>query len=452
MSEKQYPVLGKIAKQKAESRKQKAGVRFRPLVYTLLLVAFFLLPTAVHAQGSAQIKIVTTVPAACNANANNSPVMWWKVGGSSPGLYICVSGVPTYQTNVFGASLVANRYLITDSTPTIVSSSTLSLPISYSSASSFQIVGPDLTLAAGAGKDVATGTSYLASGMFNVVGASLTKTGNYLGGVVGAYSITGTRATHYPAGAVLGQITDGVTDVNGAFVAYIDGDSAQTNAVAGLAFMNNNSTAASGFDWAIDAYSPAHDGFNALGFKKGFARIVVNAAPSSPPATSIATWGDSTDNNFKSKDSSGNISQTVRALTSVDGQVVTSMPSTGVLTTSTAEIQLSTTAAVNMNTATATTLYTSPTGRSTVVTKVVVRNCSTSMTTASYSFGWEAATFANVIANATHTELTGATLYTRLDPKVGATVGTTTGTFKVLMNTLQGGAATCTMDVFGYTF
>lgn len=421
------------------------------LLLLLLLTAHCSLLT-VRAQGTVRIPIVTKVPAACNANANNSPVMWWKVGGSSPGLYLCISGVPTYQTNSFGASLVANEYLITNSTPTIVSSNTLSLPISYSSASSFQIVGPDLTLAAGSGKNVATGTSYLASGMFNVIGADLTKTGNYLAGLVGAYSITGTKATHYPAGAVLGQITDGVTDVNGAFVAYIDGDSAQTNAVAGLAFINNNSTAASGFDWAIDAYSPSHDGFNAIAFKKGFARIAVNAAPSSPPATTIATWADTTDNNFKSKDSSGNTSQTVRALTAIDGQVVTSMPTTGVLTTSTAEVQLSTTAAVNMNTATATTLYTSPTGRSTVVTKVVVRNCSTSMTTASYSFGWEAVTFANVIANATHTELTGATLYTRLDPKTGATVGTTTGTFKVLMNTLQGGAATCTMDVFGYTF
>lgn len=28
----------------------------------------------------------------------------------------------------------------------------------------------------------------------------------------------------------------------------------------------------------------------------------------------------------------------------------------------------------------------------------------------------------------------------------------TRGTFKVLMNTLQGGAATTTIDVFGYTF
>jgi len=113
---------------------------------------------------------------------------------------------------------------------------------------------------------------------------------------------------------------------------------------------------------------------------------------------------------------------------------------------------LSTTASVNMNTATATTLFTCPTGKSCVVTRVAVRNASTSLTTASYSFGWNSASFNDVIANATHTELTGNTLYTVLLAKTGATVGTSTGTFKVLMNTLQGGAATTTIDVFGYYF
>lgn len=105
-----------------------------------------------------------------------------------------------------------------------------------------------------------------------------------------------------------------------------------------------------------------------------------------------------------------------------------------------------------MNTATATTLYTVPTGKSCIVTHVVVRNASTSLTTASYSFGFNSATFNDVIANATHTELTGATLYTVLIAKVGATRGAAGDTFKVLMNTLQGGAATTTMEVFGFLF
>lgn len=117
-----------------------------------------------------------------------------------------------------------------------------------------------------------------------------------------------------------------------------------------------------------------------------------------------------------------------------------------------ADSLLSTTASVDLNTATATTLYTCPTGKSCIVTKVVIRDASVSLDTASVSFGWESATFANVIANATHTELTGATLYTVLAAKAGAVVGTSTGTFKVLANTLQGAPATATCDVFGFTF
>lgn len=117
-----------------------------------------------------------------------------------------------------------------------------------------------------------------------------------------------------------------------------------------------------------------------------------------------------------------------------------------------AEVLLASTGSVNMNTATATTLYTCATGKSCVITRVVVRNASTSLTTASYSFGWTSTAFNDVIANATHTELTGATLYTVLAAKTGAKLGTSTGTFKVLMNTLQGSAATTTMDVFGYVF
>jgi hypothetical protein len=143
----------------------------------------------------------------------------------------------------------------------------------YSSASSFQPIAPDLTLAATAGKDVASGTAYLAAMMGNVIGDTLTKTGNYLGGVIGAYSISGTQATHYPAGAVLAQISDGVTSCRGAVVAYVDGDSALTKATAAFAAMSNNSTAGSGFDYGLDLTSAAHDGFNALAILKADVRM-----------------------------------------------------------------------------------------------------------------------------------------------------------------------------------
>lgn len=104
---------------------------------------------------------------------------------------------------------------------------------------------------------------------------------------------------------------------------------------------------------------------------------------------------------------------------------------------------------VDMNTGTPTALFTAL-GRSCVISHVAVRNASTSLTTASYSFGANSASYNDIIANATHTELTGATLYTILTAKAGARLLAPGDVFSVKMNTLQGGAATTTMDVFGY--
>ena len=116
------------------------------------------------------------------------------------------------------------------------------------------------------------------------------------------------------------------------------------------------------------------------------------------------------------------------------------------------ESLLASNAGVDLNTATASTLYTVPTGKSCVVSKVVIRNVSTSLTTASVSFGFTTAAWADVIADAVHHELTGNTLATVLLPMIGAKVGTTGGTFKIKCNTLQGVAATATIDVFGILF
>lgn len=107
---------------------------------------------------------------------------------------------------------------------------------------------------------------------------------------------------------------------------------------------------------------------------------------------------------------------------------------------------------VDLNTATANSLYTVPSGRTCVPTHIVIRNASTSLTTVSFSIGFNSAPFNNIVADATHTELTGATLYTVLVAKAGATVGNAGDILKLLDNVLQGGAATCTVDVYGYLF
>jgi hypothetical protein len=108
--------------------------------------------------------------------------------------------------------------------------------------------------------------------MGNIHGDSLLKTGDYLAGVIGADSITGVKATKYPKGGVIGQISDGVTDSDGAVVAEIDGDSGLTKANAAFKGMMRNSTAGSGFDYGLDLYDPAFGSYKPLAILKALLR------------------------------------------------------------------------------------------------------------------------------------------------------------------------------------
>jgi hypothetical protein len=137
---------------------------------------------------------------------------------------------------------------------------------SYASAGSFQPVAVDLTPSATAGSGDGADPDFVAAIMGNLLGEDLTADANYLGGLIGHYSVTGAKATTYPAGAVLAGISDGVTEADGAFVAYIDGDGSQTNAGAAFKVRHNNSTVGSGFSYGLDLYDAAHDGYNAVDF------------------------------------------------------------------------------------------------------------------------------------------------------------------------------------------
>lgn len=117
-----------------------------------------------------------------------------------------------------------------------------------------------------------------------------------------------------------------------------------------------------------------------------------------------------------------------------------------------APILLASVPAVDMNTASAQPLYTVPSGLSAIITGFVIRNASTSLTTVSFSIGWTAAAYNDVLATATHTEINSATVYTVLVPKTGAKVGVAGAILQLIDNILQGGAATATIEVFGYLF
>lgn len=122
------------------------------------------------------------------------------------------------------------------------------------------------------------------------------------------------------------------------------------------------------------------------------------------------------------------------------------VPSNGV---SLIEGLLATVPAVDLNVTTKTTLYTVPALKVAYITKVVVRDPSTDLTTAAFGVGFDAGG-ADVIANAAHTELSGATLYSVIPAKVGAKEGAAAAVLGLKCGTAQGAAATCTVDVFGY--
>jgi len=141
----------------------------------------------------------------------------------------------------------------------------------YGETGSYQAVAADLNLDAGAGDS--TNPKFIGAVMGNLLGDALTKTKNYLGGLIGHYSVTGARATTYPAGAVLAGIGDGSDLADGAVVAYVDGDSAVTKANAAFKAMSNNSTPGSGFDYGMDLFGAAHDGYSELAILKADVRL-----------------------------------------------------------------------------------------------------------------------------------------------------------------------------------
>ena len=133
----------------------------------------------------------------------------------------------------------------------------------YSGAPSFQGIAGDTTLAATAGRDKGDGGSFQAAIMGNIHGSTLTKTGNFVAGVIGAYDIQSTNASELPKGAVIGSIFDGSTTADGIIVAEIDGSdpSAVTRANACFKGRQLNSNAGSGVDYGLDLHDTALSGY-----------------------------------------------------------------------------------------------------------------------------------------------------------------------------------------------
>jgi hypothetical protein len=124
----------------------------------------------------------------------------------------------------------------------------------YGAAGSHQVVAADLELGADAGTSDSGDTDFLAPIMGNLLGADLSKTHTYLAGLIGALSVTGTKASIMPVAALLGIVMDGVTDCDGVVVAMIDGSdpSAQTTVLAMFKARMVNNHASSGAQYGLD--------------------------------------------------------------------------------------------------------------------------------------------------------------------------------------------------------
>lgn len=143
----------------------------------------------------------------------------------------------------------------------------------------------------------------------------------------------------------------------------------------------------------------------------------------------------------------------LQALTDAQALSVAS-PSLANLSSQASEQLLASGVQVDMNVLNGTTgLFTVPAGKSCIPTKVVVRNPSISLTTASYSFGFTSAAFADMVANATHTGLNAAGTAIVLPAiATGITIGAAAAVLTCKVNTAQGAAATALVDVYGYLF
>jgi hypothetical protein len=144
---------------------------------------------------------------------------------------------------------------------TVTLPETLTTSVSYDGADSYQLVAADLELAAAAGTSASDDTAFLAPVMGNVLGDELTGTKNYVAGVIGAYSVTGSGDSVLPKAAVLGVIMDASTDADGVVVGHIDGSDPSSSTRAGAVFKATfaNAHASSGVNYGLDLHAPAID-------------------------------------------------------------------------------------------------------------------------------------------------------------------------------------------------
>lgn len=194
---------------------------------------------------------------------------------------VCVNGaqVATITTNGI-ASTVSSAPVVIRQSDGLVSVNTSA----YAGATSRQALSGDLNVAAGAGTSASGGHAYLNGGMGNVIlNGNMTGTKNTVTGLVGKYDITGTNASTYPKGGVVGEVGGAKagqvsSGSDGAVIAVLGGDEGpvQSRAAFTVDFENTGAHAigTSYFQFGLDLQGPgAHSGYMSGRYEMGFMRL-----------------------------------------------------------------------------------------------------------------------------------------------------------------------------------
>lgn len=140
-----------------------------------------------------------------------------------------------------------------------------------------------------------------------IEGAALTKTNVAQAGLYGVYWITSTNASNWPKAAVIGEVHDGTTTADGAFVAILGGDAGSTSARAAYTVAKMSSTGANQFSYGVDLGPDTISGFNGNSFATADLRfsnqqlfvalttaITANSTTTTAPSGSIGITSNAT--------------------------------------------------------------------------------------------------------------------------------------------------------------
>ena len=118
---------------------------------------------------------------------------------------------------------------------------------------------------------------FVAGVMGNVLGAVTGSGNSVFAGTIGNYTLTGANSSTYAKGATIGMVGDGTTSADGAVVAVLGGDLANsgvTTARAAFTVDYENSALASGFTYGLDLAGPgAHNGYPAAFYRTADVRL-----------------------------------------------------------------------------------------------------------------------------------------------------------------------------------